>query len=274
MTSQVGFFDKDIFREYDRLSNVIETAHGPVRDPKAPEARRLEERLLIENRPLVVTLVNQYMGEDKTPPRRGFSKAKREPGVEFLEWEEAYACGMTGLLKGLRGLNLNEGGLTKYTATKIRHELQSAISKARVVAVPKGTVRELRPAGFDFFEDEDQMQRALLHRRETEDSESAADEPQKRPRVASAVLHFVTTRCRFRPAAQTLRSRLLGLYDRHARLLGCHVVFSKLEREIQTRGARPTRVRNEHGEQERGWIGVGLLTIADLSRATRLSSAP
>ena len=270
--NHIGVFDKDVFRTYDGHCAKISTPHGPVRDPRAPEARKLEQRLLVENRPLVVTLVNQYMGEDKSPPRRGFSKAKREPGVEFLDWEEAYACGMTGLLKALRGLNLAEGGLTKYTATKIRHELQSAISKARVVAVPKGTERELRPSGFDFFEDEEEMQRALLHRRESEEGDAEDEEPKKRGRVASAVLHFVTTRCRFTPSARILRERLFGLYERHARLLGHHVVFAKLERELKNRGARPMTVRNERGYQERGWGGVGLVTIEELSRATLLPS--
>jgi hypothetical protein len=284
-----GEFDKALFARYRALGACQTCGHDQTLhlaqkrgvcdncgckrfEPSAPFSA-FEQQLLAANSPLVKTLVNQYMGEDKSPPRRGFSKAKREPGVEHLEWEEACACGMTGLLKALRGLDLGQGGLTKYTALKIRHELQSAIAKARVIAVPKGTTREFRPTGFDFFEDEEQMQRALLHRRDSEDVEpEPEDEPRRRGRIASAVMHFVTTRCRFKHSARISRARVYGLYEAHARLLGQHAVFDKLDRALLERGATHTVVGKRGWPQERGYAHLSIITIHELSRATLLAS--
>jgi hypothetical protein len=289
-----GIFDQDLFRRYRSLPSVPKkwekwseeqrdqwARDNPSLFERTEERRQLEGQLVLDNTPLAKILVAQYRGEDNTPPRRGFTKAKREPGAEGLSWEEAYACGLTGLIKALRGLNLAKGGFTKYTAWKIRHELQSAITKSQVVSIPKGSEREDRPKGFDFFEDEDEMQRALLGQREEQDraigqgerpTQEEIDsmpcdsvgrcrwcgyegpgprhsckgapraEPEKPARVSSAIIDFIERRIVLDRLATLVWARVVPLYRVHALTLGFPVAPWMLEDALVKRGARRVTV--------------------------------
>ena len=248
MTQVTGKFDEELFRRYRSLPAVPKSwdkwtekqrdswaGENRATFAKTEQRRALEGRLVEDNGPLVKILVAQYRGEDNTPPRRGFTKARREPGVEHLSWEEAFACGQTGLVKALRGLNLKKGGFTKYTAWKIRHELQSAITKAQVISIPKGSDRADRPKGFDFFEDEDSMQRALLKKKEDEEL-AASDEP-KLERPASAIADFIERRCRVVVGAPPmLWEWVAAKYEQHAHALQQIAVPIELGRQMRERG--------------------------------------
>ena len=263
MTSAVtGAFDKELFTKY--------------RNSKGKERRALEGTLILQNTPLVKLLVAQYRGEDNSPPRRGFTKAKREPGIESLEWEECYAAGMTGMLKAVRGLNLEKGGFTKYTAWKIRHELQGAITKAQVVSVPKGSDRADRPKGFDFFEDEEGMQRALLTKREAEEGlDDGLDEdgkPKALVRPKSAIADFIERRCQFRPIFVTMREVMFCAYETHARMLDFPVATHMLEEALEAKGVVAMKGKTTGGRVGRFFRRVSVISLQELSRRVTVAA--
>jgi hypothetical protein len=289
MMPVTGKFDEVLFKRYRALPARQRRPDGTYQEPKGwetwtaakraeylaktAERSRLEGQLILENGPLVKLLTAQYRGEDNTPPRRGFTKAKREPGVEHLSWEEAFACGQTGLVKALRGLNLSKGGFTKYTAWKIRHELQSAITKAQVISVPKGSDRADRPKGFDFFEDEDAMQRVLLAKKIEEEGEDDGhpkppppddDEPKERVRPASALTDFLAKWCHFGEGLRVLRHIMAGAYEYHARTLDFPVDVGTLERRLAAR--RALLKSGTVAGQGRGkyWLGVRVRTLREM----------
>jgi len=263
-----GTFDKDLFLRYKKA--------------KGEEKRRLEGILVASNEPLCKLLVAQFRGEDPTPPRRGYSKAKRERGIEKLDWEESFAAGMTGMVKAIRTLNLSKGGLTIVARFKIRHELQSAITKAEVVSVPKGAKDCERPKGYVFADESaEEIERARIEAIEAgiepwapptgKDDDDEESKGPKRP--ASALLDFVTRRLEFRPHFVTTRNAMFRAYENHARILGFSVSTEKLERVLLH--MLPHKVRLQKGNLPRNgkpWAvtgvfyrGVRLLSVSELA---------
>ena len=291
MTPVTGKFDETLFRKYRALPSepkawakwTPEQREEWMRQnrelfAKTEQRRALEGQLVLENGPLVKLLVAQYRGEDNTPPRRGFTKAKREPGVENLSWEEAYACGQTGLVKALRGLNLQKGGFTKYTAWKIRHELQSAITKGQVVAVPKGSDRADRPKGFDFFEDDDAMERALVAKRLADGADDeggntdADEEPKPRETPASVVVWFIEKRCEFGDIhVATMRDRLFGAYEYHAQIWGRSVATRQLETALNARDVWAENGTAPGGGRGRFFRGVRVISLREAQTRIEVS---
>jgi hypothetical protein len=250
-----GAFDKGLFAEYAAATGA--------------EKRRLEGRLLLDNEPLVKKLVAQFRGEDKEPPRRGFSKAKRLPGIEHVEWEECLAAGMTALLKALRKLDLAKGGLTMLTRWKIQHELQTIIDKAQVVNASYKRRLDDRPKGFDFLQGEE-FDRAVEPAPEAREEEGP-DPEIARARPRSALALFIETRCRFRRTLVTTRDALFGAYETHARLLQFPAATHMLASALKERGVTAQRGTMAGGVTGAFFRGVGVIALSERSRSILLS---
>ena len=86
----VGAFDPELFARYRKAR-----AGSPLRSA-------LENRLVIENTPLVKTLVDQMLGRGEVK-RRGKFGSQRQ-AFAAIDWDEAMQAGRIALMKAMQGV--------------------------------------------------------------------------------------------------------------------------------------------------------------------------
>ena len=113
----VGAFDPELFARYRKAR-----AGSPLRSA-------LENRLVIENTPLVKTLVDQMLGRGEVK-RRGKFGSQRQ-AFAAIDWDEAMQAGRIALMKALQGFDPSKSKLSSYLVWKVRYELQCLIGRGK-----------------------------------------------------------------------------------------------------------------------------------------------
>ncbi len=252
------------------------------RKARGAERSRLEGLLVSQNEGLTKVVVAQLCGRGENRAGRRAVHGKQRD-TDQLDQEEAHSAGQLAMLKALRQYDPNnpEGaGFPYYFANKFRHEIQEAVVHARLVRCPRDTKEdEGKPKGFDFVDGGEEGDRVLEGSEQLGAYKALWTGPDREAAAvpsapASALADFIARRCEFRPLFRTLRARIVGAYEQHARSLGFPVAVHQLEQRLEERGAR-ARKGTIAGEPEsvRYFAGVRVLTIREIYRASLASDA-
>jgi DNA-directed RNA polymerase specialized sigma subunit len=107
------------------------------RKAKGERRRGLLNELLLQNQPLVKTLVDELrgLGKAKGPQR---TAAGGRDGFSDLPFEDALQGGLIALKKTMEQFDPTQGKLAPYLKTKCRHELQRLVyNGGRLVHIPR-----------------------------------------------------------------------------------------------------------------------------------------
>lgn len=256
----IGIWDPTLFAAYRAA-------------PDGPRKRAMENRLYLENEPLVKTLVAQMLGTGK-PGRHIPAALRRIHRAEVVEsWEDAMGVAGVAFAKFLRDYDPASGKISFFLGMKIRYELQCIIERSTNIKVPRDYEAESLPQGYERYETEADMERAahssglemapdrelelMAEARQLEADEAAP--PVVVPRPASALVDFLTRRCTFGRAMTVARAALVDAYERHAFALHFAASPKQLVVALEARKVRVVTVRaGRWREPVRGFRGVAL----------------
>jgi Sigma-70 region 2 len=123
----VGTFSPELFARF--------------RAAKGTRRRLLLNQLLIENLPLVKTLVDELRGLGKSKGPQRTASGGRE-GFAELEFEDALQGGLLALKKAMEQFDPDRGKITVYLKNKIRHEMQRLVyNGGRTIHIPRAAKR-------------------------------------------------------------------------------------------------------------------------------------
>lgn len=130
----VGVFDEALHAEYKAL-------------PPGLRKSRIGSRLVLENEPLIKTLVAQITGRAEPTTRRKSLAARigGRGGFEDIEPEDAMQLGRVAFLHALDGFDPRKGRLAGYVVLWLRHEMQRSVTfELHLARAPAGK-SEQRP---------------------------------------------------------------------------------------------------------------------------------
>lgn len=157
MNARIGVWDPELFSAYRAA-------------PDGYRKKALANQLYIENEPLVKTLVAQMLGKGEPKGRHIPAELRRLNRAENVEsWEDGMGAATIGFAKALRdfdpsiiGRNGKPVKIPFFLGMKIKYELQCLIERSTNVRTPRDTPSELVPRGFERFEVEEDLERAMF----------------------------------------------------------------------------------------------------------------
>ena len=263
----VGAFDPELFARYRKAR-----AGSPLRSA-------LENRLVIENTPLVKTLVDQMLGRGEVK-RRGKFGSQRQ-AFAAIDWDEAMQAGRIALMKALQGFDPSKSKLSSYLVWKVRYELQCLIGRGKkaVELDLVGEQRELDELGgaeetglaavedftagdVEAWAESGQWPESLEELRE---ARAAALPVDARPVLAV----FLEEHLVFAPSGRVAASALFGRLEAVA--WPAPPPRAALVEQLRARGCVERRVRTPWSAASRGFGGVRLQTSARAAVANDMS---
>ena len=266
----VGKWDPELFAAF-------KAAEGAQR-------RALLDRLLRENTPLVITLVEQLCGRG-APKKNDILKGGRE-GFRDIPFEDAMQAGRIAFCKAAEAFDPSRGRIAGYLKWKIRYELQQVVSFGqRLARVPRGRedealhltlvgeqevldrlgghdegglvgTDEITPADLEAWERTGDWPESLEELRARRAPAALPPPPPSAPRVRTTVDVFLEEHVVFRASARTLATAIFGRLE--ALSWGGTPPKRALHLALVERGAAETRIRLPEVGPRRAYRGVAL----------------
>jgi hypothetical protein len=189
-------------------------------------------------------------------------------------WDDAMGVAGIAFAKFLRDYDPSQGRISFFLGIKIKYELQCLIERSENLKVPRDYEAEHLPRGFERFEVDGDLERAMgasgLEAGEADYFEEpdehvprlevAIREPALAPR--SAIDDFLERGCAWSPGGRVARAPLVATFERHASMLGLAPLVDAMLRAVRARGARPIFMRTPWAASARGFAGVRVQNAA------------
>lgn len=234
--------------------------------PEGPRKRMLANVLYRENEPLVKTLVAQMIGAGEGRPGRRIPAAlRRIHRSELVEsWEDAMGIAGIAFAKFLRDYDPGQGKISFFLGMKIKYELQCLIERSTNVRTPREAEADFVPRGFERFEADGDLERAMgssglevgEEQYHAEMRAGAVDRPAPDLPPRSAIDDFFERRCTWSASARVAIAPFVATFKRHAREIGASSAVDRLLSSARERGARSVRMRTPWSSSAPALAGV------------------